>query len=159
MTHRRGAAARRRWPVLRGGHRGSAVVEFLGVSVLLLVPLVYLILTLARVQAATFAAEGAAREAGRIIAQAADMTEASARAGRAVEVAFADQGFDVDGETALRVTCVEGPCLSPGAQVLVEVGVDVDLPLVPDFVSVAVPAHVPVAAAHLAVVSEYREAP
>ncbi|WP_448071416.1 pilus assembly protein [Georgenia yuyongxinii] len=143
-----------------GGHdRGSAVVEFLGVSLLLLVPIVYLVLTLSRVQAATFAAEGAAREVGRIVAQAETLESGLARAERAVERAFADQGFDVDGDQAIRVSCAAVPCLTPGAEVHVEVATVVGLPLVPDFLRQAVPAEVPVAAGHLVMVPEFREAP
>ncbi|MPV36727.1 pilus assembly protein [Georgenia subflava] len=139
--------------------RGSAVVEFLGVSLLLLVPALYLVLTLSRVQAASFAAEGAAREAGRIVAQAQSLEEATVGAEAAVELAFGDQGFDVDGADLLRAECSAEPCLTPGAQVLVEVATEVPLPLVPSFLTDAVPAHVPVSASHLVVVPEFREAP
>ncbi|QDC24103.1 pilus assembly protein [Georgenia yuyongxinii] len=139
--------------------RGSAVVEFLGVSLLLLVPIVYLVLTLSRVQAATFAAEGAAREVGRIVAQAETLEAGLARAERAVELAFADQGFDVDGGQALRVSCAAVPCLTPGAEVHVEVATVVALPLVPDFLRQAVPAEVPIAAGHLVMMPEFREVP
>jgi hypothetical protein len=59
---------------------GNAIVEFLAVTVLLLVPLLYLVLVLARLQAATFAADSAAREAGRVYAQAATPDEGSALA-------------------------------------------------------------------------------
>ncbi|MPV87335.1 pilus assembly protein, partial [Georgenia ruanii] len=133
-------------------------VEFLGVSLLLLVPIVYLVLTLARVQAAAFAAEGAAREAGRILAQAESLDAGVARAERAVALAFSDQGFDVEGGAALAVTCAQDPCLAPGAQVLVRVDMAVDLPLVPDAIRAEVPARVPVSAAHLVVVGTFREA-
>lgn len=143
--------------LLAGHDTGSAVVEFLGVSVLLLVPIVYLVLTLARVQAAAFAAEGAAREAGRILAQAETVEAGAARAQRAVELAFADQGLDVDGGQVLVITCATDPCLSPGAEVLVEVDVAVDLPLVPDVIRAEIPAEVPVSAAHLVVVGDFRE--
>jgi len=44
---------------LGDGERGSALVELQGVSLVLLVPLVYLMLTMARIQAASFAAEAA----------------------------------------------------------------------------------------------------
>ncbi|NKY41663.1 pilus assembly protein, partial [Cellulomonas septica] len=48
-----------------GRDDGSAVLEFLGVALVLLLPTVYLVLVLGRLQAATFAVEGAAREAAR----------------------------------------------------------------------------------------------
>ena len=40
---------------------GNAIIEFLAVTVLLLIPILYLVLVLGRLQAATFAADGAAR--------------------------------------------------------------------------------------------------
>ncbi|PFG40614.1 hypothetical protein ATJ97_3146 [Georgenia soli] len=150
-----GGAERRR---ADEAERGSAVVEFLGMSLLLLVPVVYLVLTLAQVQAAAFAAEGAAREAGRLLARA-ESLEAGASAARfAVELAFEDQGLDVDGAEALRISCAGEPCLAPGARVVVEVSASVDLPLVPDFVADAVPAAVPVTATHVTAVPQFREA-
>ena len=48
-------------PAPRRGDAGNAVVEFLGISLILLIPLVYLVLTLAKVQGASYAVEGAAR--------------------------------------------------------------------------------------------------
>ena len=44
---------------------GAAIVEFIALSLLLLVPLTYLVVTLSRIQAGAFAAEGAAHEAAR----------------------------------------------------------------------------------------------
>jgi len=139
------------------GERGSSTIEFLAVTVLMLVPAVYLVLTLAQVQAAAFAAEGAAREAGRHLAQADSFQDGMATATRAVELAFDDQGIEVDGARALAVECSQDPCLSPGAHVAVEVATDVDLPLVPDIVRDVVPAAVPVSAAHVVAVPQFRE--
>nr|WP_284287947.1 pilus assembly protein TadG-related protein [Angustibacter aerolatus] len=73
---------------------GSAVVEFAALAVLLLVPLVYVCVTLGRVQAATFAAQGAASEGGRAYVTADRADDASARAQAAAALAAADQGFD-----------------------------------------------------------------
>ena len=47
------------------GDEGSAVVEFVFLAIVLMVPVVYLVLTLARVQEATFAAEAVARDVSR----------------------------------------------------------------------------------------------
>ena len=44
---------------------GNAIVEFLGIALILLIPLVYLVLVLARLQAAGYAVQGAAKDAGR----------------------------------------------------------------------------------------------
>lgn len=135
---------------------GSAVVEFLGIGLVLLVPLVYLVLVLAELQAATFAAEAAAREAGRILA-----TDPSAheRAAAAVELALADQGVDAVAAEALSITCGGGGCSEPGERIGVEVAVAVPLPMVPAFLRDSVPAQVPVSATHVAVVDRFLEVP
>lgn len=140
---------------LRDEEGGNAVVEFIGVTLVLLVPLVYLVLTLGQIQAAAFAAEAAARESGRVLSQAEDLTTAAGQAQTAVELAFEDHGIAVDAAKALDFTCSENPCLSAGGQIHVEVSAAVRLPLVPDFVAGAVPLEVPVRATHLAAVPEF----
>lgn len=153
------AWVRRRLDGAGPGERGSAVVEFLGVSLLLLVPLVYLIVTLGRVQAAGFAAEGAAREAGRLIVQAETIEQGVARARLAVELAFADHGMEVDGAEVLTLTCEEDPCLTPGAYIHVGVESSVGLPGAPAFMASVLPTRVTVAAEAMAAVGDFREAP
>ena len=66
----------------RGGddERGSAVLEFLVVGVLLTLPVFYLVITLARLQAGAYAVSGAAREAGRMYVTATDDGAGSQRA-------------------------------------------------------------------------------
>lgn len=164
MTARGDVTGRVRRAVVAIGRRapregGSAIVEFLGVTLVLLVPLVYLVLTLGRVQAGLFAAEAAARETGRILSQAEDYPQGVANAHTAVELAFADHAIVVDPAVALAIECSENPCLTPGAQLHIEVTTTVRLPLLPDVLEGALPLEVPVAAAHLAVVPEFGEAP
>lgn len=139
----------------RGDDSGSAVVEFLGATLVLLVPLVYLVVVLATVQRATFAVDGAAREAARAVVTA-DADDAAARATAAVALALDDQGLDPSraGE-ALAVRC-EPDCMSPGTTVTVEVALEVPLPGVPGLVQDAVPLAVPVSATVTAPVDDYR---
>ena len=88
---------RRTWRVLRdrfADDRGSAVVEFVTLAVLLLVPVVYLVLSLGRVQAGAFAVEGASRDAARIVASTPDEESAARRVAAAVQLALHDQGLD-----------------------------------------------------------------
>ncbi|MFV0253083.1 MAG: pilus assembly protein [Beutenbergiaceae bacterium] len=139
-----------------GGERGSAVVEFLGVSLVLLVPLVYLILTMAHIQAATFAAEGAAREAGRLIAQADTLAEGAQAAHLGVEVAFADQGLEVDGEDVLTISCPDSDCTT-AQYVLVSVDTEVSLPLTPDFLAGSAPTSVSISADAMTAISGFRD--
>ena len=141
-----------------GDDAGNAIVEFLGAALLLLVPLVYLVLVLGRLQAATFATAGAAREAARAYTVAETVDEAQARAVASAGLALADQGFVDASAQSLDVAC-SAACLTPGSEVAVSVEVRVPLPFVPPFVRHVVPLEIPVRAASTAVVDDYREAP
>lgn len=128
------------------GDDGSAVVEFVGASVLLLVPLVYLVLVLGQVQAAAFAADGAAREAARAMVTG-DPEERPARALTAVRLALADQGIDpAQAAEAFTVRC-SGSCDSPGTTVTVEVDLAVGLVGAPRAWADRLPASIAVSAA------------
>lgn len=138
--------------------RGSAVVEFVYLGVLLLVPLVYLVMTLARVQAGSYAVSVAVREAGRAYVTAADDASGAARAQAAADLAFADQGFPA-ANGSLRITCDGDPCLRPGGRVATSAVVVVPLPLVPTFARDVVPLRIPVRAEHVSTVDSYRSIP
>lgn len=137
---------------------GSAVVEFVTLGVLLLLPVVYLVLALGRVQAATFAADGAAREAARAFVAADNEPEGQSRASAAVRLGLLDQGFDVDPTRALTLHCSASPCLTPQARVVVRVSVDVVLPGIPGFVDSVVPTHLTVRSTQTSVVDAFRPA-
>lgn len=141
-----------------GGERGSAVVEFVFLGVLLMVPLIYLVMTLSRIQAGAYAASTAAREAGRAYVTAAAPGMAEGRADAAARIAFEDQGFD-DGDTQLAMTCDGTPCLRPGGRIEMSTTVTVPLPLIPSFARELVPLEVPVRASHVAVVDRFRDEP
>lgn len=132
---------------------GTAVVEFVWLAVLLLVPLIYLVLCLARVQAGSYAVTQGGREAARAFVTAEDDASAEARARAASEIAFEDQGFAGQGD--LAVECAASPCLSPGESVTTDATVRVPLPLVPAFLGDVVPLEVPVSATQVAPVPEY----
>jgi len=138
---------------------GSAVVEFLTLGVLLLLPLVYLVLTLGRLQAAAFAADSAAGAAARAFATAPDEDGARARALAAVRLGLRDQGFDDDPAAAARLTCSTTPCLTPGGRVEVEVSIDVVLPGVPSAVDRVAGTHVTVRSVRSARFDPFRAAP
>jgi len=130
----------------RAGHddAGSASLEFITAGLLLLVPLVYLVLTISAIQSASLATEGAARQAARVYVQA--PTDAAGRAGaaRALELALDDHG--VDGEVALSIRCTPRPdfCHTRQGWVSVDVAVEVPLPLVPPVLELRVPLAVPI---------------
>ena len=134
--------------------QGRAIVEFLVVGMILLVPVVYFVVTLSRVQAAAFAVSTASREAGRAFTTAVDEDGAYARAQSAARISFEDFDFAADGDVALR--CDGSPCLRPEGRVEAVATVNVRLPLVPDLISGAIPAVLPVSATHVATVDRFR---
>lgn len=132
---------------------GTAVIEFVWLAILLLVPLIYLVLCLARLQAGSYAVTQAARESARAFVTASDDASASARSQAAADIAFEDQGFPGSGEVA--VDCTDSPCLTPGASVTSRAEVRVPMPLVPAFFREAVPLEIPVSATQTAPVPRY----
>jgi hypothetical protein len=140
------------------GERGSAVVEFVFLAVLLMVPLFYLVMTLSRIQAGAYAASTAAREAGRAFVTASEPAAAEERAVAAARIAFEDQGFGAD-EAQLAMQCDGTPCLRPDGRIEMSTTVTVPLPLIPSFARGVVPLEVPVTASHVAVVDRFRGEP
>lgn len=121
---------------------GNASLEFVTVAVVLMVPLVYVLLTVFAVQRAAFAVSNAAREAGRAYVTAPSGDAAQRRAQAAADLALADQlpgapvaDLDLDG------------ALDPGTAVTVRVTYDVTVLGVGRF---------PVTATHVATVDRYR---
>lgn len=126
-------ALRRRVAVVAGSggrDRGSAVVEFIFLAVLMLIPIVYFILTVGRVQGASYAVVGAADQASRVYAAAEDPGTGATRAKRAAMLAVTDYGLGADA-VSLQTRCAGGPCLSAGSSVTVTVSLAVPLPLIP----------------------------
>lgn len=109
------------------GEGGSASLEFLTVGMILLVPLVYLVLAVASIQAAALGVEGAARQAARVAVMEAGASAASVE--RTVGVVLADYGVDT-GAASVSIDC-SGPCDEPGTRITVRVSAAVALPLVP----------------------------
>ncbi|WP_448005150.1 hypothetical protein [Agromyces bauzanensis] len=133
---------------------GSASLEFLTVGILLLVPLVYLVLAVAAVQAGALGVEGAARQAARVAVLAADRDASDAAVDRAVRIALADYGIDATA-ASVTIACDRADCLEPGARVSVSVVARVELPLVPDVLSLSTVGSVPVEATATQTVSRF----
>jgi Flp pilus assembly protein TadG len=116
----------------RRDERGTALVEVTWLTVLLLVPLVYVLLAVFAVQRSAFAVSAATRAAGRAYATAPSEDAGRRAATTAAEVALRDQGLDL-GRASVRLSCTPEPgnCLAPGAVIHVDVGYPVPLPLVP----------------------------
>jgi hypothetical protein len=137
---------------VRDSERGSAILEFHFLGILLLVPLVYIMLAVLDVQRTAYGVTQAAREAGRIYV--ATGNEAAARA--AAAVALGDHDVDA-ADVNLVVHCEADPCYLPGSEITVTVESSVPLPLVPDVLAGVANARIPVSATHVAVVDVYQE--
>lgn len=137
----------RRWSRWVHDDSGSALLEFLVLGTSLLVPLVYLILTLGAVQEQTLGAEAAARHTARAVGLAEDRAQADA-AGAAVLREIVDQyGMDPDAvHVSLSCAPADAPCPSAGATVTVEVRTRVSLPFVPPVLGLAAATSIPVEA-------------
>ena len=139
---------------------GSAIIEFVFLAVLMLVPLFYLVMLLARLQAGAYAVSAASREAGRAYVTTQMPAQPRPRADSAAGLALADQGFDY--EIPVEIVCNGNgdrdglPCLRPEARVRVTATVSVPMPLVPEFFSRIVPMRIPVSATHIATVDRFR---
>lgn len=116
----------------RRGEEGSALVELTWLGILLLVPVLWIVVSVFEVQRGAFAVSGAARAAGRAYALAPDDATGRARAEAALRQVLADQGGEghpVD----LDVSCAPTPdCHAQGSVVTVVIRSRVDLPMLPD---------------------------
>lgn len=134
---------------------GSAIVEFIVVMLLAVIPIAYLVMAVVRVQAASYAASQAVREAGRAFTQSENITQARADARAAAQLAFSDQGFTLPAR-AITFTCSARRCLTPSATVTVNLNWRVALPLLPASLGDDVPASVGIHSSHLVRIDEYR---
>jgi Flp pilus assembly protein TadG len=137
------------------GDDGNALVEFTYLAVLLMVPLVYVLVTVFQVQRAAFGVTEAARQAGRAYVTTTAGDPAS-RAQAAADLAMRDQ---IPGFGAASVRYPGGrPALVPGQTVTVVVAHDVTLPIIGGLFGAVEPT-IPVRATHVEVVDAFREAP
>jgi hypothetical protein len=138
---------------LRRADGGSAMLEFVYLSVLLMVPLVYVLTTVFQVQRAAFGVTEAARQAGRAYATAESDAHGRARADAAARLALRDQGIALAEPLALEPS--DG--VAPGSVVRVRVTHRVPLPLLGGLFGDAVPPNIPVRADHVAVVDRFKQ--
>jgi Flp pilus assembly protein TadG len=110
--------------------RGSAVVEFTFLSLLLMVPLVYFIITVGQLQGGSFAVVGAADQAAKIYVSQPDAASGRAAAEQAVLIALADYGQPAE-NAIIDTSCEPSDCMSAGSAVTVTVHLTVPLPFVP----------------------------
>lgn len=125
--------------------RGSAALEFIFVGVLLLVPLVYLIITLGMIQGQSLGVESGARHIARAVAISSGAEDARARADRILTSVAAEYGIDrKDMQVAFACSPAGATCPDAGAVLTVRVSTDVALPLAPPIFGLDRIARIPV---------------
>ncbi|WP_394279830.1 TadE family protein [Microbacterium sp.] len=147
---------RRAWTDLLDDDRGSGSLEFIVGGVVLLVPLVYLIVTLGIIQQHALGVESAARHVARSVATAEDAASAGARADRILG-ALVDE-YDIDADAVgVTVACAgdAGACPAAGRTLRVTVSSSVALPLVPPILGLDAAAAIEVESTAVQKVSRY----
>lgn len=135
---------------------GSAVVELVWVVVLLLVPLLWIVLSVFEVQSGAYGVTSAARAAGRAYALAPTDAEGQASATAAARQALLDQGLPADAPLDVEVSCSPYPNCHGGTSVItVRVSSRVDL-LVPDVLGGGRPTFA-LDATHTVPIGQYQE--
>lgn len=111
----------------RRSDAGTAPIEFIFGSVVLLIPLLYLLVSLAQVQAGAYAAQSTAIDAARSAAR--HPAGASQTAHDIAALHFADHGLD-DAEWEIDLHC-SGTCTTAGAPVTATVIARIPIPGIP----------------------------
>ncbi|MFI8631748.1 TadE/TadG family type IV pilus assembly protein [Microbacterium sp. NPDC077663] len=117
---------------LRDDESGSAALEFIVGGVVLLVPIVYLIVTLGMIQSHALGVEAASRHVARAVSSAEGAEDADARAAAVLDSIVRE--YDLDADTLdVDVSCVgdSTACPAAGETLRVTVAASVPLPLVP----------------------------
>lgn len=112
---------------------GAAMIEFLALSVVVALPLAYVLLAVFDVQRAAYGTDAATREAARVFIRADSTAEGERAARAAAALSLKDHGIELD-PTSLVISCTATPCLTPGARVRVAYETEVSLPYLPPFV-------------------------
>jgi Flp pilus assembly protein TadG len=109
---------------------GTATVEFVWLTLLLLVPFVYILVAVFDTQRAAYGVSAASRSAARAFLQSPDAATGQQRARAAAQIALDDQGLP---GANVRISCLPSPaaCLEPGSSVRVVVRTTQTLPLTP----------------------------
>jgi len=141
----------------RRDERGSALVELSWLGLLLLVPMLWIVISVFEVQRGAFGVSAAARSAGRAYALAPNDAVGRARAEAAVRRALDDQGLEGQSFT-LRVTCEPSPgsCHSGTSVISVHVATQVDVPMLPAVLGGDAPSFA-LDATHTVPIGQYQE--
>lgn len=137
--------------------RGSALVELVWLGILLLVPLLWIVLSVTEVQKGAFGVTAAARAAGRAYVLAPTDAAGERAAEQVARRALADQGLD-DAPLRVEVTCTPYPrsCHNGTSVITVRISSSVELPLLPDALGGGAPRFA-LDATHTVPVGRYQE--
>ena len=104
---------------------GSALIEFVVLAAVMLIPAMYLIVTLGAVQSAVFAADGLARDIARIHA-----THAPGQAQQRQEqlIGLTQHSYGLSTTPRVDVRCSSDPCATPGGTIDATVSIPVPIP-------------------------------
>jgi len=132
-------------------------VEVVWLSLILLIPLVYILLTLVAVQRSAYGVTEAARAAGRAFVLSTNPAEGRARALSAARVAMRDQGIALPaGDLTIMCHPMPTSCLQPGSTVEVLITFHAKLPAIPRIMGHN-PASIAVSGRHVEPYGSYRE--
>lgn len=136
------------------GDDGNAMVEFVYLAILLMVPLFYALLAVFQIQGAAFAVTEASRQAGRAFVRADTAEEGAARAAKAVQLALSDQ--QITTAVAPSFACDPAPCdLASGQRVETRVSYTVPLPFLGTLLGKR--AGIPVTGSHVEYVDRFKQ--
>jgi Flp pilus assembly protein TadG len=141
----------------RRDERGSALVEVVWLGILLLVPMLWIVVSVFEVQRGAFGVSGAARAAGRAYALAPSDAAGRQRAEAAARQALADQGLG-DAPLDVRISCTPYPadCHAGTSVITVVVRSRVDLSLLPDVLGGGAPSFA-LDASHTVPIGQFEE--
>lgn len=139
--------------------RGSAALEFILVGMLLLVPLVYLIVSLGLIQGQSLGAQAGARHIARALSTSQNPDAARQSADLIVRSVVDEYAMDAD-SVSVSFECrpAGGPCPAAGATLVVTIQTRVALPLVPPVLGLERLASIPIEASAAQKVSRFWEA-
>ncbi|GGH59405.1 hypothetical protein [Rothia aerolata] len=107
---------------------GSAMIEFLGLGLMLMIPTVYFLLAIFSLQSGAMAAIAASQQAIQVIENSPRSAISNSSVQRSAAFAAADYGFAPE-QVAATVSCT-GDCTEESA-LRVDVAISVNIPLIP----------------------------
>ncbi|MEW6957390.1 hypothetical protein [Trueperella pyogenes] len=110
------------------GEDGNAIVEFVGVMVVIIIPALVLLTGLATTTMAQLALNDAARQSARAYVRAQSASAAYSAGGSLAHQAWANRGFTEP--IRLDFSCSARPCLTPGESATARVSATITVPVI-----------------------------